>query len=114
MSFKPLLWKNYDKSERDENWPKKLMASAIIYYEHNKYYVIGGQFNIFENLMKNYDLNNNIIKGIDKKVEDFGKFSSEKVNYISESVQNNINKNIEVYLLNLNQGKIIKIRKKME
>ena len=107
MSFKPLLWKNYEKSERDDFWPKKLMGSAIIYHELNKYYVIGGQFNSYENLIKNYDLNTNIIKGIDKKVEDFGKLSNDKVNFISESVNNNLNKNIEVYLLNLNQGNII-------
>jgi hypothetical protein len=105
MSFAPLLWKNYEKTEKDEHWPKRLTGASIIFEENNKYFVIGGQFNAYDNLVKNYELNNNIIKGVDKKIDEFSKYNNDKVNYIVESVIQNQNKQLEVYSLNLEADK---------
>jgi hypothetical protein len=105
MSFKPLLWKNYEKRECDDFWPKKITGGCLVYLEDiNRYYIIGGGFNIYENLMKNYELNTNIIKAVDRKMEDFPKFNNEKINYLTDLVYNNPNKQIEIYKLNLEDG----------
>jgi hypothetical protein len=107
MSFKPLLWKNYEKGEKDDFWPKKLVGAALVYLDDlNKYYVIGGGFNIYENLMKNYELNTNIIKAVDRKIDEFGKFNNEKKGYLIDLVYNNPNKQVEVLCLNLQDGGI--------
>lgn len=53
-AYAPLLWKGYEKTEREENWPKRLIGSSVIYEDNSKYFVIGGQFNAYENLVNNY------------------------------------------------------------
>jgi hypothetical protein len=104
MSFKPLLWKNYEKTEKDDFWPKKTTGGALVYLDDiNKYYLIGGGFNIYENLIKNYELNTNIIKAVDRKIDDFAKYNTEKKEYLTDLVYNNPNKQVEVIKLSLEE-----------
>lgn len=110
MSLKPLLWKVYEKKEKDDNWPKRVIGASLVYLnDTNRYLLIGGNFNAYENLINNFQMNAEIIRGVDKDINDFQKLNSEKISYLTQSVYNNSSpKNIEVYLYELSPGIIIK------
>lgn len=66
ITLKPLIWKNIDKSDHDDIWPKKCYGASLLYLEDTyQYYLIGGNHNAYENEKKNYELNKEIIKTAD-------------------------------------------------
>ena len=68
VDLQPLIWKNVEKTENDDVWPKKIYSSALVFInELNEYFLIGGNYNAYENERKNYELNNEIIKNANKK-----------------------------------------------
>jgi hypothetical protein len=101
LSLKPLLYKVYEKIDNEEVWPKKLIGGSLVYLEKaNKYILIGGNFNAFENANKNIQLNREILGG---SIETFNKLESSKRAYLTESVYNNnqSTKMIDVYVYEL-------------
>ena len=71
VDLQPLIWKNIEKSDNDDIWPKKIYAGALVFIkELNQYFLIGGNYNSYENEKKNYELNNEIIKNANKKRKD--------------------------------------------
>jgi hypothetical protein len=109
MSLKPLLWKHYEKDiDKEEIWPKRVIGASLVYLEdQKKYFLIGGNFNAFENLNKLFTLNSGLINGVDKNIENFSKLNMDKLTYLTESIYNNQTaKNIEVYNYELKPGKI--------
>lgn len=106
VTLKPLLWKSYEKQEKDDIWPKKVVGASLIFCQDTKrYFLIGGNFNAFENSRKNFHLNQEIISGVDKNIENFSKLDSEKISYLTGSVYSNGNAQtprlIDVYILEL-------------
>lgn len=68
VDLQPLIWKNVEKTENDDVWPKKIYSGALVFVnELNEYFLIGGNYNAYENERKNYELNNEIIKNANKK-----------------------------------------------
>ena len=68
VDLQPLIWKNIDKTENDDIWPKKVYSGALVFIKDlNQYFLIGGNYNAYENERKNYELNNEIIKNANKK-----------------------------------------------
>jgi len=98
--LKPLFWKIYNKNEKDDVWPKKVSGSSLVYMEKTqKYFLIGGNFNAYENAIKNIELNKEILSAVDQNIENFSKYDNKKMKYITELVSNNYKnpKEIEVY-----------------
>jgi N-acetylneuraminic acid mutarotase len=89
-NIKPLMYKAHEKSDKDDNWPKNIIGACMIYVEASKKYVlIGGNFNALENIKKNFQINREIIAGIDKNIENFYELEQKKIEYLTESVLNN-------------------------
>ena len=71
VELQPLIWKNIEKTDSDDVWPKKIYSGALVFIkELNQYFLIGGNYNAYENEKKNYELNNEIIKNANKKRRD--------------------------------------------
>jgi N-acetylneuraminic acid mutarotase len=100
MSLKPLLWKNIEKSEKDDIWPRQVCGASLVYLDDvNKYFLIGGNFNAYENTIKNFQLNKDIISGIDRDINNFDKLDHAKLTYLTDNIYNNQNhKSIEIYV----------------
>lgn len=63
------IWKIIEKGEKDDDWPKKRYGASLIYLpDKNKYFLIGGRFDAYQNEIKNYELNINILKEIDNSI----------------------------------------------
>ena len=90
MHLKPLIWKNIEKSDKDDIWPKKTFGASLIYLDDLKqYFLIGGNHNAFENEKINYDLNSDIIKAADTSIRDYQKSEQAKLAYITQNVTRN-------------------------
>ena len=95
--LKPLIWNTSDKYEEEDYWPKKIIGATLNYLEEqNILIIIGGNFNVIENLKANLKINSDILKGIDENIEDFFKLVKEKIDYINKTVYSSDIKNIEV------------------
>ena len=69
--LQPLIWKNIDKKDGDDVWPKKIYSGSLVFARDlNQYFLIGGNYNSYENEKKNYELNNEIIKNANKRRKD--------------------------------------------
>lgn len=104
MSLKSLQWKTIEKQENEEVWPKSLLGASVVYIpETQKYFIIGGNFDSYENYLTNEKMNQDIISAVNKNLESYYKLESEKIKYISNKIfDNNLsNRNIEVYILEL-------------
>ena len=43
VDLQPLIWKNIDKTDSDDVWPKKIYSAALVFIkELNQYFLIGG------------------------------------------------------------------------
>jgi len=96
--MKPLLWKIHEKSESDELWPKRLTGCVLVFLEKlNKYILIGGNFNAYENANKNILLNKEILSS---NIENFNKLENAKRAYLTDIVYNSNlgSKSIDVYI----------------
>ncbi len=101
QNIKPLMWRLHEKTEKEEIWPKVLTGASLVYLEKSqKYVLIGGNFNALENIKKNFQLNRELIAGIDKNIENFIEFESKKIESLTDSVMNNSHslKTIEIYV----------------
>ena len=71
VDLQPLIWKNVEKTESDDIWPRRIYSGALVFIkELNQYFLIGGNYNAYENERKNYELNNEIIKNANRKRKD--------------------------------------------
>ena len=71
VELQPLIWKNIEKTDSDDIWPKKIYAGALLFIQElNQYFLIGGNYNAYENERKNYELNNEIIRNANRKRKD--------------------------------------------
>ena len=71
VDLQPLIWKNIEKADSDDVWPKKIYSGALVFIQElNQYFLIGGNYNAYENEKKNYELNNEIIRNANKKRKD--------------------------------------------
>lgn len=104
--LKPLLWKILEKSEKDDIWPKHVMGASLIYCDDiEKYVLIGGNFNAYENLIKNFSLNSGLINAIDNNVENFQKVNAEKISFLTDNIYNNQEKKtIDTYFFETKSG----------
>ena len=103
ITLKPLIWKNIDKSDHDDIWPKKCYGASLLYLEDTyQYYLIGGNHNAYENEKKNYELNKEIIKTADN-INLFNRVEKEKIDYITDNVSRNYYSDykIDLYLYDL-------------
>ena len=99
--LKSLIWNFTDKDD-DEHWPKKNIGGCLLHLQQlNKLILIGGNFNAIENLNRNLQLNTNILKGIDKNIENFLNLEGEKIKYINEMVYYTKKKNIELLVYDM-------------
>lgn len=101
LVIQPLIWKNYDKREKDDVWPRKVIGASLVYLEdQNRYFMIGGNFNAYENGIKNIKLNKEIISGVNRDINDFNKLNSEKISYLTGSIYTggDKKKTIDVYI----------------
>ena len=104
MSLRPLLWKIKEKLDSDDIWPKSTLGASLVYTpESQRYFLIGGNFNSYENYLSNEQLNNEIISSVNKNMENYYKLESQKISYISNKIfDNNLsNRYIEVYIYEL-------------
>jgi hypothetical protein len=100
----PLKWNVFEKSEKEELWPKRTIGASLVYLEEKeKYLLIGGNFNVLENSNKNFKLNKELIAGVEKNINDFFKLENKKLDYLAESVANNSQnlKIIDIYVYEL-------------
>jgi len=108
MSLKPLQWKVIEKPENEEFWPKPILGGSLIYVpELQKYFLIGGNFNSYENYHTNKKMNQDILTAVNKNLNNYYKLETEKINYISNKIfdNNHSNRYIEVYTYELNKEK---------
>lgn len=108
MSLKPLQWRVIEKSENEELWPKQTLGASFIYApELQKYFLIAGNFDCYENYHTNEKMNQDILTAVNKNLNNYYKLEAEKVNYISNKIyDNNIaNRYIEVYTYELQPEK---------
>ena len=107
--LKPLIWNISDVTIDDLNWPKKVIGASLLHLNNlNCLMLVGGNFNLIENLNKNLQINANLLKGIDNNIENFHELESEKIKYIDEMVYQTNQKQCEIYIYNLNERKWIK------
>ena len=67
VGLNPLKWNVLEISEKDDIWPKRTVGASLVYLEEKeKYILIGGNFNAFENSNKNFKLNRELIAGVEK------------------------------------------------
>ena len=99
MNQKPLMWKIYDKKNKEDLWPKNLIGHSIIYIEEeNKYFCLGGNFNFYENYTRNIEYNTKLLQAVDKDIENFNKYDQEKLRYLNDLLTNYSNlKCIDVF-----------------
>ena len=109
VDLQPLIWKNIEKTDSDDVWPKKIYSGALVFIkELNQYFLIGGNYNAYENEKKNYELNNEIIKNANKKRKDdydendedpIVKAEQMKLKYNTENLNSNYYKDnqIDIY-----------------
>ena len=112
VDLQPLIWKNIDKTENDDIWPKKVYSGALVFIKDlNQYFLIGGNYNAYENERKNYELNNEIIKNANKKRKEeydendedpIVKAEQMKLKYNTENVTLNYytDNQIDIYIYN--------------
>lgn len=104
--LKPLIWNISDQTVGDINWPKRLIGSCCIYIEEMKMIIlIGGNFNLIENLNNNLKINSNLLHGISKNIENFYELEKEKIKYINEMVYESPEKYSEVYIYEFSEKK---------
>lgn len=104
--LKPLIWNISDQTSDDLNWPKKIIGASLLFIQElNILILVGGNFNLIENLTRNLQINANLLKGIDKNILNFQELESEKIKYINESVYNSPPKQCEVYVYDLTENK---------
>ena len=99
MNQRPLMWKIFDRKDKEDIWPKKLIGHSVIYIEEeNKYLCLGGNFNFYDNFIRNIEFNTKILQAVDKDIENFNKYDHEKLKYLNELLTsyNNL-KSIEVF-----------------
>lgn len=95
--LKPLIWNSSDKFEQEDCWPKKILGCTLDYLQdQNKLLLVGGNFNVIENLKANLELNTDILKGIDENIQEFQELENRKIDYINMAVYSNNTKNIDV------------------
>lgn len=104
LGLKPLIWKNIERSEKDDIWPKKVFGASLVYItETNQYFLIGGNYDTYDNHLRNYELNRELIKSVDANVLNFHKAEQNKINYITDNVTHNYYNagSIEIYTYEL-------------
>lgn len=107
--LKPLIWNISDQTADDINWPKKLIGASLLYIPDEKMLIlIGGNFNLIENLNKNLQINANLLKGIDRNILAFQELETEKIKYINETVYETETKTCDVYAYHLKDKKWVK------
>lgn len=107
LSQKPLMWRIKDKSDKDDIWPKKLLGHSILFVEEEKkFFCLGGNFNFYENFLRNIEFTTRLIKEVNKDIENFNKFDNEKLRYLNETISyyNNL-KYIEVFSYDISKIK---------
>ncbi len=100
MSLKPLLWKQIEKQDNENVWPKPIIGGIFIFIpDLQKYFLIGGNFNCYENYQTNEKMKQDIVSSVNKNLDNYYKLEAEKINYISNKYyDNNVsNRFIEVY-----------------
>lgn len=103
MSLKPLEWKIIEKME-EENWPKSILGASFVYVEDlQKFFLIGGNFNSYENHKTNEKLDEDIVSAVNKNLDSYYKMEKQKVNSISKKIfdDNTSNKYMDVYTFSL-------------
>ena len=103
MSLKPLEWKIIERTN-DENWPKTVLGASFIYVEDlQKFFLIGGNFNSYENHYSNEKLNGDIVSAVNKNLDSYYLMEKQKVSSISKKIfdDNTSNKYMDVYTLSL-------------
>jgi hypothetical protein len=101
MHLEPLIWKNIEKSDKDDIWPKKTFGGCLLYLNDlNQYFLIGGNHNAYENEKINYELNSEIIKAADISIRDYQKSEQQKLAYITQNVTRNYytENQIDIYI----------------
>ena len=104
MHLEPLIWKNIEKSDKDDIWPKKTFGGCLLYLNDlNQYFLIGGNHNAYENEKINYELNSEIIKAADISIRDYQKSEQQKLAYITQNVTRNYytENQIDIYIYEL-------------
>ena len=105
IGLQPLIWKNIEKNDKDDIWPKKNFGASLLYLDDvNQYFLIGGNHDAYQNELNNYDLNKEIIKTVDSNPLNFQKAEQNKIGYISQNVSNNYytQNQIDIYIYELN------------
>lgn len=104
IELSQLIWKNYEKKDKDDIWPKKNIGAALVYLDdENKYFLLGGNHDAYENELTNYALNKEIIKTVDTNPSQFAKAEQTKLNYIKQNVTNKYYSmnNLDLYIYEL-------------
>ncbi len=108
MSLKPLQWKLIEKQDNEEFWPKPVLGGSFIFVpETQKHFLIGGNFNCYENYLTNEKMNQDILSAVNKNLESYYKLETEKIMTISNKIfDNNLsNRYIEVYTYEMHPKK---------
>ena len=104
IGLQPLIWKNIEKSDKDDIWPKKNFGASLIYLDDiNCYFLIGGNHDAYQNELINYELNREIFKTVDTNPLNFKKADQAKLSYINQNVTNNyyVDNQIDIYTYQL-------------
>jgi len=108
MSLKPLQWNVIEKRENEDLWPKQILGASFLFVpDLQKYFLIAGNFDCYENYHTNEKMHQNILSSVNKNLNNYYKLEAEKVNYISNKIYDNnlSNRYIEVYTYDLQPEK---------
>lgn len=103
MSLKPLEWKIIENTN-DEKWPDSILGASFVYVEDlQKFFLIGGNFNSYENQKTNEKLNEDIVSAVNKNLDSYYIMEKQKVNSITNKIfdNNTSNKYMDVYTFSL-------------
>jgi hypothetical protein len=98
MSLKPLEWKIIERIN-EQVWPNSILGASFVYVEDlQKFFLIGGNFNSYENHYANEKLNEDIVSAVNKNLDSYYLMEKQKVNSISKKIfDDNTSKYIDVY-----------------
>ncbi|MCQ2817125.1 MAG: hypothetical protein MJ252_07660 [archaeon] len=102
--LEPLIWKVFEKGEKDDNWPKRNYGASLIHLmEDDKYFLIGGNHDAYQNEKTYVSLNNDLINAIDEGPTAYQKAAHNKLNYIGNNLSENYyaKNQIDVYVYDM-------------
>ena len=106
MSKNPYMWKTREKQEKEDFWPKKIQGHNFIYDPSTtNFYVIGGDFLAYDNLVKTQEYNLKMFKEAEKDLKSYKDVSKQKISYLTDIVYSSDNKSkSEILFYNYDQN----------